>query len=98
MPALAQPTERQQRLALPATPFPLQIYIENPHGFARRPGGRLCSPSNIIRQAKTPVIKLRIIVESAVVSHKAKLKCRDPEENSLLKKKCPTTSRCKFPQ
>jgi hypothetical protein len=32
MSALVQPTQRQPRLALPAPPFALQIYIQHPHG------------------------------------------------------------------
>src|SRR5947207_12871999 len=44
MPALAQSTERQQCLALPAAPFPLQIPVKHPPGVrappARRPAAR----------------------------------------------------------
>ena len=45
MPAFAQSTERQQRLALPAAPFPLQVSIEPPHGVRTRRARRSVSTS-----------------------------------------------------
>src|ERR1700731_5112535 len=45
MPAFAQSTKRQQCLALPTAPFPLQIHVEHPHGVRAPPARRSASTS-----------------------------------------------------
>jgi hypothetical protein len=62
MPAFPQPAQRQQRLALPATPFPLQVYIKHSHGFLALPEQSFFSISvNLLSQAARWTIGLRSV-------------------------------------
>src|SRR5260370_22518748 len=83
VPPPAQSSERQQCLALPAAPFPLQINVENPHSSAIGPRDSLGPSSNVIRQAERRFMGLRVIAKSALVSHKANLRNRNKEESAL---------------
>src|SRR5216684_1882040 len=74
LPSLAQSTKRQKSLALPASPFPLQIHVEQPHGVRAPPERSAASTSfpSFLNFSQVP----------GAASHMAALQLRLPWENN----------------